>query len=172
MNVYAMLLAHLNRTQPQLNFRHLNLIPHPLDANVLTDFAQHDMHIEWKGRSYSIHRVHTGNSSISFQQEDGSTGAGFIQMIFKQNFDGQVKTFLVVSPHAPLEPNDRLLNPYNSMPGFLANVVYDRPVSPEHQSIIEPNQIVGHVAFYRRPEGTFGITRPIMVIVNSLHRNR
>ncbi|KAJ2913156.1 hypothetical protein MD484_g7265, partial [Candolleomyces efflorescens] len=170
--IYTIILDYLNVTEPQSSFRHFNLVPHPLDANVLPDFAQHENNFEWKTRSYSTYQAHAGNSSVSFKRNDGSVGAGFIQTILQQSLQNKPRTFLIISPHLPLTPLEEPLNPYRSMPGFLASIVYGKQSQLQDWLVIEPHQLVGHVPFYRRSAGTFGIPRPTIIIINSLHRDR
>jgi len=38
--------------------------------------------------------------------------------------------------------------------------------------VIEPYQIVGHVAYYSYPVGTFGISVGIIILVDRLHCNQ
>lgn len=173
-DVYTKLLGYLQGQSPHRNYRHKALVPHPLGTNfyVVSNYAQFIRHMMWKTRPYSIYEYHAGNSSISFLAEDGSIHAGFIHRILKQSIDGKIRTFVVVNTHPLLSPEDQMLNPYAPRPGFQATVVYDSSSHPPVQLVIEPEKILGHVAFRRRPSGTFGIRRPILIIINSLHRDR
>ncbi|KAJ2916077.1 hypothetical protein MD484_g4344, partial [Candolleomyces efflorescens] len=171
-HIYAKLLSYLSKFSLQSEFRHRSLIPHPADAQILSDYAQLRKHVKKGNRSYSTYDAHHGNSSVSYHNEEGAIGAGFIDMIFEQVVEGRVRVFFVIAPHSPLNAVDELTSPYRSRPGFLANIVYDEPYSNDSLVIAEANAILGHVPFYRRPAGTFGISRPTIVIINSLHRER
>ncbi|KAJ2911519.1 hypothetical protein MD484_g8896, partial [Candolleomyces efflorescens] len=165
-------LINSGSTNPQSLFCHQRLVPHPLNANVLPRYAQTRSHIGLHGRSYSVYRSHEGNSSVSYRGHGGSTDAGFIQMIIQQVLNGRLRTFLAISPHSQLCLIEQAFNPYGSKPGFQATIVYDEPPSLEHCVIVEEAQIIGHVPFYRRPSGSFGIKRKTLILVNSLHRDR
>ncbi|KAF6741488.1 hypothetical protein DFP72DRAFT_862125 [Ephemerocybe angulata] len=163
-HIYNKLLSYLATKEPESIYRHRSAVPHPAGANVLTNYAQHQSHFIWKTRPYSIYSKHIGNSSISYVGDDGEVNAGFIQSIFTQVLQRATRTFFVVHPHLPLSPADNALNPYSRYPGMLAAVVYDTYQPEQAQIIIESDRIIGHVAFRRRPSGTFGIDHPTLIL--------
>jgi hypothetical protein len=90
--------------------------------------------------------------------------------MWSQVVQGNTNMFIVVAPHQQLSAQDDQQHPYHSYPRFLAALIYTE--QGIDRVIIEQEQITGHVAFYRRPAGTFGIVRPTTVLVDSLHRFR
>lgn len=82
--------------------------------------------------------------------------------------------FIIVVPHAPLTANDTARSPYVSRPGFMGTVVYSQPTPMQERQhvLIEQVQIRGHVAYYDRPPGTFGIKAGVRVLIDSLHRDQ
>lgn len=174
-NTYMVILAYLQDLDPGANYVHRGAVPHRLDANVLTDYAQAKTHITWNSRKYSTHAAHPGGSSISYLLDDGrSMGAAFIEQIVEQSLFGVKRTFLVMKVHVHLSPQHEFLNPYTPRPGLNSALVYDLPCSSNLREtvIIEPERIVGHVPFRRCTSGAFGIDSPTMILVNSLHRER
>ncbi|KAH6887830.1 hypothetical protein BKA70DRAFT_1122123, partial [Coprinopsis sp. MPI-PUGE-AT-0042] len=128
-------------------------------------------HIHHETRTYSLLSLHPGNSSISFQKPDGNVDAGFIQCIWTHNLiPGKSKTYLLISPHIRLSKQHQKLNPYQQYPGMMADIVYAQTPPANQQVVIQKEDIITHIPFYSRPKGTFSIPKPIMIIVNSLHR--
>lgn len=82
----------------------------------------------------------------------------------------RVCTFIIIAPRQPLSPEDQSLSPYQDFPGLQCMVVYT-----QHQTgyiVLEPRDIISHVAYYNRPSGTFGIKTPTTVVIESLYGNR
>jgi hypothetical protein len=81
--------------------------------------------------------------------------------------------YIIVSPHAHLTANDAAQSPYVSHLGFMGTVVYSKPTPTQERKdvLIEKKQIKGHVAYYERPPGTFGIKSEVRILVDSLHCN-
>ena len=67
---------------------------------------------------------------------------------------------------------DQARNPYSSWSGFQCTVVYSELPEKSKWIVIRPEQISGHVTFYRRPAGTYGIQAPTTVLTESLYHNR
>jgi hypothetical protein len=172
LDVYNGIRSILNAESPSTPFRHFQDFPHPDPAHVLPRQATSIQHIEIKGRDYSTFEQHHGNSSIGYYSSaaSGDISAGFIDAIWGQTLDGVAQTFLVVSPHQLLSSEDSERNPYRGRNGFQVEIVYANLSHVRH--IIRPNQVIGHIAYYKRPPGTFGIGSEITILVNSLHRNR
>jgi hypothetical protein len=156
--------------------RHFKDLPHPLESRIFSPFAIPIRHIKYKTRTFSTFKTHPGSSSISFSASDGTTRAGFIDSMWQQVMDGNLQTFIIVSPHDFLSDDDEKKNPYTSRPGFLCNIFYTQvpsdPLTHSRRIVIREDQIIGHVAYYKRPPGTFGIKKAISIFVDSLHRNR
>jgi hypothetical protein len=170
--MYDLILRHINMLHPLSSFRHFKNLPHPIDANVLPKMAVPLHHIKYKERNYSTFSIHSGNSSISYRSKNGSVDAGFITAIWSQVLMGKLHSFIVVSPHKPLSADDEQRNPYQSKLGFCATLVYSQQPESHDKVVVEQEQIIGHVAYYIRPQGTFGIKEETMVLIDSLHRNR
>jgi hypothetical protein len=175
LDVYNLLFEFVTFSFPTTTFRHFKNLPHPIDSYVLPPFAIPVHHITYKGRNFSTFKMHPGNSSISFHARNGTTNAGFIDAMWRQVLHGKSQTFIVVSPHPYLSDEDQKKNPYASKPGFLCNIFYTQTPSDSDaldQIILQEDKIIGHVAYFKRPPGTFGIKRSTTVFIDSLHRNR
>ncbi|KAF5320287.1 hypothetical protein D9611_011351 [Ephemerocybe angulata] len=155
------------------SFRHRFDLPHPENSNVLPIWTSTIKHLHHNTRLYGIQTIHEGNSSISYKTGEGSTGTGFIQAIWTEELiEGFPKTYLVIAPHVRLSRRDEAHNPYANYPALKAGIVYKQTPPAEKHVIIEKDSIIGHVPFYSRPKGTFGIKQATMVIVDSLHRDQ
>ena len=173
--LYDLILSHINglregTSQPPL--RHYTKVPHPPNTHVLPSVAISIHHFTLKSRTFSTIEMHEGNSSIGYRGSDGYLALGFIQLAWSFSVTGLVKNVLVVSPHKHLTLMDQPRNPYLLLPGFQCTVVYSEPPAQSEWVIIQPEQIIGHVAFYKRPAGTYGIRAPTTVLIESLYRNR
>ena len=116
--------------------------------------------------------MHPGNSSVHFRMQGIHKDSGHIEAMWRYTINGILRTFIILSAHHGLLQQDNQSDPYASLPGFLAKVVYTRQSNNLSLIILEQDHIIGHVAYYIRPAGTFGIGRSTTVLVNSLHRNR
>jgi len=171
---YDAWLAHLNSSNgSEQLIRHRNKFPHPEGASILSPWVVPHKYMEYKTRTYSVYHMHPGNSSISFCLDDKSTNAGFILSIWSHEASPETSPtiYLLVSPHLRLLPRDARHNPYVDFPGLKADVVYAQRAEENKHLVIKASSIIGHVPFYARPKGTFGIKKPTLVIVDSLHRN-
>jgi hypothetical protein len=121
------------------------------------------LEVQWK--SIFNQCAHSGNSSVSFDH-DGIHDAGFIEQMWRVVIKGQPVTLMVMSPQPTLSALDQLKNPYSQYPGLACQLVYSHCPTLEQWIVISPEQIIGHVAYYNRPPGTFGIQQAITVIVN------
>jgi hypothetical protein len=155
-----------------LFFRHHHHLPHPPGALVLPPVAISIQKIEHNGRGYTTFSSHPGNSSISYHCSNGNIDMGFITSIWSQVLQGMKRIFIVVAPHTFLSTQDAFCNPYSSRTGLLGTVVYSQPTQARPYVLICQNQIRGHIAYYNRPPGTFGIKVGVRVLIDSLHRNR
>jgi hypothetical protein len=169
--VYDLILAHINMST-SAPLRHFKNLPHPMDEYVLPRMAVPLHTLKHKGHEYSIFSMHPGNSSISFKSSVGVINAGFIVSMWKQVLMGKSHSFVILSPHRHLSVDDEQRNPYPSRPGFLSTVFYSQQSELCKQIIVEPEQIIAHVAYYSRPSGTFGIEAGTMILIDSLHRNQ
>ena len=170
--IYNEILKLVNLESPTLVFRHHHDLPHPPDALVLPPLAISIPKIEHNGWGYTAFSSHSGNSSISYRGTNGDIDTGFITSIWSQVLQGTKRIFIVVSPHTPLSARDAVRSPYSSQTGFLGTVVYSQPTQARSQVLIQQHQIRGHVAYYNRPPGTFGIKAGVCILIDSLHRNR
>jgi len=177
-NDYEAIRLCLNSTAP-IPYRHHMNLPHPLDAAILSPFALSLTHITHNSRVYSTSRLHCGNSSVTYRTPEGGLEAGIITSIWQTTLpiNSTEKTLLVIAPYERLSVVDSFHDPYLSRPGFLCNIVYCNALPSDNTSslpskIIEATHIVYHLPFYDRPPGTFGISRPIRILINSVHRGR
>lgn len=111
---------------------------------------------------------------VTVQSPITVTMAQLTEVSSPQVLAGQTHIFIIVSPHSELAPPDTARSPCPSRPGFLSTVVYSQPTPNQKrlQVVIQQAQIKAHIAYYVRPPGTFGIKAEIMIMVDSLHRNR
>jgi hypothetical protein len=116
--------------------------------------------------------MHPGNATISFIDHEGFQAFGIIKAIWqiKLTTDRDVRLFLEITPFRSLSTQDQAHNPYLLWPGFQCTIVYSN--LPANNVIIEPSAIITHIAYYRRPPGTFGIAEATTVVTESLSRNR
>lgn len=171
-DVYDLLLSYVN-SQLQIPFRRYDDFPHPLDAKIYSHWATPHSSITIHGRTYAIYSKHRGNASISFAHPHyPGSQMGFINSIWSQQIEGACRTFLFIQQPIFLSNSDAISSPYASqaLVGLMGILVYDR--ASENCIVIEAEHVQGHVPFYRRPPGTFGIREGTMVMLNSLHRYR
>ena len=170
--VYEHILSYVNKNlSPSNPYRDFRQLPHPDDVHVFARMATVIRHWKYNGHQYSVNAAHPGNSSISFEH-NSIHDAGFIEQMWKVVIKGQSVLLMVISLHTTLSLHDELKNPYSQYPGLACQLVYSHHPALEHWIVISPDQIIGHVAYYNRPPGTFGIRQATMVIVNSLHQYR
>ncbi|KAG7095973.1 hypothetical protein E1B28_006656 [Marasmius oreades] len=173
---YRLLFQRLNHGQPQrTSFVDCHQFPIPPGSadRVLFDWVKHRHHLEFRGYGYSDQSHGTlGNSTISFfNPASKEQRTGFITEIFTILLPASVEqTFLVVSPHLSLSSYDMDKDPYLWFPNLRCHIVYCRDSS--ERILITPEEIIFHVALYRRPKGTYGITEEIYVVNDTLNRGR
>lgn len=173
LNVYEEILYYINQQTRSNEVRHYKSLPHPENATVLPRYAIPIKRFRHKCRDYSIFDDHPGNSAIHFEPQMDGINSGHIESAwsFKQS-DGNCRTYIIVSKHQPLSLKDEERSPYHLRPGFLAKIVYPRDPDDLLLTIIEPDNLIGHVASYDRPVGTFGFPFTTKIVINSLNRNR
>lgn len=179
---YNCILAYLNQQPRPSPIRHYAAYPHPLDSIVLYSSAKRIDLLTYKTRNYTTFKSHQGNSSITFTNpQTGTMSTGFIQSIWHIAIPslGQPYTeLLVVGRHTPLNNADESRNIYTAMPHLRVHVVYDHPsflgvpVPYQALTVITRDAILNHLPFYRRPEGAFGISRGVIIMINTLGRLR
>jgi hypothetical protein len=169
--IYNEIFKLVNSESSRPVFRHYYNLPHPPNALVLPPLTISLQKFEHDGRRYTSFLSHPGNSSISFHCANGDIDTGFIMSIWSQVIQGMNRIFIVVAPHTYLSAHDEVQSPYSSQTGFLGTVVYSQPTYARSQVLIRQNQIRGHIAFYDRPLGTFGIKVGVRVLIDSLRRN-
>jgi hypothetical protein len=167
-----MILEYMSMLTLPLPLHHFKILPHPTDTYVLPHMAVPLHYLQHKGREYSTFSKHFGNSSMSYKSKDGITEVGFITSMWTQVIMGKLYSFIIVSLHRPLSVEDEQKSPFVSRPGFLSAVFYSQPSESCKQVVVEAEQIIGHVACYIRPPGTFGIEAGTMSLANSLHHHQ
>jgi len=174
LELYDWVFEHLRQKFPYIH--HYQDLPHPTTTMVLTPWVQELTHILIKTRNYSISSAHNGNGSISYQTTSGTTDYGIIISMWYHIMTEETvpEVYLLVLPYRPLSSTDMSRNPYQTLPGLKCSVVYTPETVNDTRDmvIIEKTQVIGHIASYVRPKGTFGIHRNITIIVDSLIRGR
>ncbi|KAJ7136745.1 hypothetical protein C8R44DRAFT_728709 [Mycena epipterygia] len=164
--MYELILGYWNHTHSPPYIHAAELTYDLLDAgvNVLPTRAVQLTEFKHKTRLFSTFKKHHGGSSVSFRHPlTGQKDFGFIQCIWTQALQGQKQTFVVVQPHTDVSPMDAAKTPYPMRPGFACMVRYSEPIRPQPQLIVEPRHIISHVAYYRRPQGTFVTSEPRLI---------
>lgn len=171
--IYSLILEYVNTINPpSILFRHFAALPHPNHAidHILPPRAVAVKHLKHKTRVFTPSSIHAGNSSISYKGPDGFLSFGSINSMWEIMLHGVLRTFVLVAPRRHLSPEDQSQSPYQMLPGFLCTVVYTKHL--ETYTVIEPENIISHLAYYDRPEGTFSIQVPTTIVIESLYRNR
>ncbi|PPR07929.1 hypothetical protein CVT24_000909 [Panaeolus cyanescens] len=166
---YDLILQYSNTSSTNKPLRHFAHFPHPFDSVVLPFMGVYRKHFYIHGKLYSPFFVHPGNSSISFLRTPTRPEPAIIQSIWTLEVERVQRTFLVIQQPVALSPSDQQNNPYQQMPLLQASLAYDEYKDP---IVIEPHVVQGHVPYYKRPPGTFGIDRATVIMVDSLHRGR
>ncbi|THU85981.1 hypothetical protein K435DRAFT_822265 [Dendrothele bispora CBS 962.96] len=167
---YEMLLAHLKSIGEQ--WRKVDEFPHPENAYVLQPIAVQPTEFTFEGRTYSQNKSHKGNSAIQFYSHSKEeTHIGYIESIWSMPLHQISRTFLLVCLYKDLPVEENMRSPYAGRSGFNAQLVYAEPVFPAYM-IIEPQQIISHLATYRLPYGTYSINRDVLAVCWSLNRGR
>lgn len=171
MTDYELLLAHLQSTDTPY-YSCLDMYA-PDDALILPLRARYLTEITIENRTYSCRRSHYGNSSIQFDSVEEETTyryAGFIEAIWETVIGGCLRTFIAVRLHRDLDEEDKQRTPFPQFPRLFTWAVEAN--QSDNVMIIEPTELVSHVAVYKRPAGTFGIDKPTLVLCGSLDRRR
>jgi len=169
---YNLILGYFNQKYLATPLHHYSYFPHPIDAEILPRLASPIQHITHNGQPYSTFATHPGNSSISIQLQNGIIEVGFICSMWSMILQQKEHIFIIIVPHLRLSNHDELKNPYSSRRGFSAGLVYSKSPPKDYEILIDINQILAHVPYYKRPAGTFGISEETMVIINSLNRDQ
>ncbi|KAF9033823.1 hypothetical protein BJ165DRAFT_1356824 [Panaeolus papilionaceus] len=171
-NVYDFLLSYVN-FQRDIPLRRYDNFPHPTGAKVYPHWATPHTSITIHGRTYTIYSQHRSNASIHFSHPYyPQLQMGFINSIWSQQIEGARRTFLIVQLPVFLSQDDAIRSPYafQGLLGLMGVLVYSK--AAEDCIVVETEHVRGHVPFYIRPPGTFGIEEGTMVMLNSLHRYR
>ncbi|KAJ3991699.1 hypothetical protein F5050DRAFT_1580963, partial [Lentinula boryana] len=148
------------------------LYQNPAAISILQPVVQHVNNFKYQKKAYSKLTSHEAGSHISYYIPggNGAKATGCIVDIWQLPLEGKMTTFLLVKEHLPLPPSQKQKNPYSSVPcSVLCSDLVQRNLA-SFTYLIEQKHIIGHVAVYKRPTGTFGIPLETMVIVWSLNR--
>lgn len=164
-NEYASLLKYLRTTGEPWESAYK--MPHAEGVLIMPRHALEPSQFKLDGHMYSCYKSHRGNSGIQFKMpKSDKLATGFIQKIWQMPLHGYLKTFLLVEVHKPV----RNKVPFDTLK-YLATAVVD--ASPSFNFVvIEPEHILTHLTAYRRPMGTYGIMKDILVVCWSLNRGR
>nr|GAT42542.1 predicted protein [Mycena chlorophos] len=175
--IFDLIFEYWNRRSAPQYIRADNLLYNQLGAKdrprVFPNRFAPSSHLNHNTRVFATSDYHEGNSSIFYiDPSTHKSRLGFIRSMWKIELEKVVRHFLVVEPHAMVSPQDWKATPYARYPGFGCSVAYTHPGVTMPLVVLEPNHVRSHVAFYRRPSGTYGLGKAITVFVNNLHRNR
>ncbi|KAJ6603447.1 hypothetical protein DFH09DRAFT_899158, partial [Mycena vulgaris] len=139
-------------------------MPHAEGALIMLRHALEPSQFKFDGHMYSWYKSHRGNSGIQCKMPNLDKQAiGFIQKIWQMPLQGYLKTFLLVEVHRPV----RNKVPFDTLK-YLATGVVD--ASPSFNFVvIEPEHMLTHLTVYKRPMGTYGIMRDLLVVCWSLN---
>ncbi|EAU88650.2 hypothetical protein CC1G_01023 [Coprinopsis cinerea okayama7 len=180
---YLQVLDFLNRQPRTSSLRHYAAYPHPLPTpSILPKSAILRSTLAHNTRDYSVFHHHQGQSSVAFRNPlTGQQSFGFICSIWQLCTgdptldDGEI---VVVAEHRFLHGADHGKDIYRALPNFMTQIAYDHPlclgenVPPETLVIIRKVDIQNQVPFHRRPPGSFGISRPTILLTSVLSRLR
>jgi len=175
LDLYGLLLIHVQK-QYQPNLWHFKHVPHLPDTQVLLSWVTTKKYLIYQSHQYSIVSSHSKSSTVSYCNSLGGIEYGFIHSIWihaMENTNNSLSlTLLLISLQVHLTYSDNMLNLYIMFPKLRCSVVYTynpmvRPIS--ELMIIRLDQLVGHVGYYPRPIGIFGIQKEVMIINNGLY---
>ncbi|KIK66461.1 hypothetical protein GYMLUDRAFT_157503 [Collybiopsis luxurians FD-317 M1] len=171
---YNTLLNYLNSSGWDYHAANVDYYCADLSLAILPWSADFPKQFTFEGKTYSVQSKREASSHIQFyiSGSQNQTETGCIQEIWQLPLEYRMHTFLLIKQHVPLSTFGQNQNPYSSEPcSFLkSNLVEDRLT--DHTLIIEPNHIICHLAVYKWPAGTFGISCKTMAITWSLNRDR
>ncbi|KAJ6523268.1 hypothetical protein DFH09DRAFT_1286690 [Mycena vulgaris] len=164
---YQMLLQYqVSKGQP---WRSCYQLPQPSGSLILPPCAVKPRQFTSGTRVFSCYKSHRGNSGIQFKDpSDSSLMTGFIEEIWEIPLEHHMQTFILVQKHHDLPSAINAKTPFVSFPLFETKVVDAAPSG--RFCIIEPRHILTHLPVYKRPKGTYGIDRELLVICWALNR--
>lgn len=168
-NDYQMLLQYQSSKGPL--WRSCYQIPHPAGSLILPPCAMRALQFKLDDHGFSCYKSHRGNSGIQFRDPvNHSVLTGFISEIWEIPLENHMQTFILVEKHKPLPTILLKKSPFSSLTEFGTTIV-DAAASGLY-CIIETRHILTHLTFYKRPRGTYGINKEVLVICWSLNRGR
>lgn len=145
--------------------------PHPEYALILPPNAKRLTEFHDNGCTYSCSSSHSGNSPIQFyNRETQAHLTGVIDTILEIPLEGFLRKFILVHPYCDLNEEDTRRTPYSQFPRMMTKAVDTTPSGT--MIVIEPQHIITHLTTYKRPAGTFGIDKEILIICWALNRGR
>jgi len=130
-------------------------------SHVLSPTAVPLTHIRQHGRRFATQHVHEGNSMVWARLPAGGWFIGCIQRLWlvPASVAERERNFISIMP---LDIVPQEISPYTQVPGLGCQLVYDRISAA--RVVIEPADLISHLAVLRRPNGTFGIKAPLMIV--------
>lgn len=132
---------------------------------ILDRYGTSKAHYDCKDRTFSK-RAAGVTSSYVYVQTEGGRRLGSIRAIWQLG-DGdaaQRPHYFIIDVFPGLEPEHRLLNPFERLQGFLSTVSYNT-FDIAQAVAVEPSAIICHAVCRIRPEGAFGIDAPLIVSI-------
>jgi hypothetical protein len=132
-----------------------------------------------RNATYSIHDWHAGNCTVEYEANDMTERCcGRICNIFTIRYglgpenSSITDMWVEVERFKKLGESDNSKHPYSGWPHIKTTVVYSQtsPESNERSSdvtvdLIKPDKILGHMACLEAPSQTFGIEKPILILI-------
>ncbi|KAJ7241524.1 hypothetical protein B0H12DRAFT_1250312 [Mycena haematopus] len=143
----------------------------PPGALILPPCALKPTEFKLGDQSFSRYQSTRNNSGIQFKEPTTHTVyTGFIDDIWQIPLEGRMQTFLMVQKHKLLPDGLLQKTPYPHLPLFQTTAV--DAAQSNRFLIIEPRHILTHLSVFKRPKGTYGINRDILIICWASNRGR
>jgi hypothetical protein len=171
---YDLLLQYLNTTGMEYHSAY-QITPHVRGTLILPPFALLPRQFSLDSRNYSIKESHAGNSHIQFYipgAVGGAVDTGYIEAIWEIPLEGVRQIFLLVRRHQPLSPAQLQKTPYAHQPGSNLQTKTVKVDDSNEVCVIDQRHIICHLAVYKNPPRTFGLTSETMTVCWGLNRRR
>ncbi|KAF8070252.1 hypothetical protein FPV67DRAFT_1668127 [Lyophyllum atratum] len=164
---YEWLLQYLNSIGKDYHSAYNQAGPHMLGTLILPPAARQSHQFKFDGRTYSLNNSHEGNSHIQFYipgAADDAVETGTIEAIWELPLEGVWQVFFLVRPWEAISPAQLRQTPYAYEPCSNLQTKVVRMEQSRSAFIIEPRHIICHLAVYKNPERTYGLTGETLTI--------
>ncbi|KAK4696061.1 hypothetical protein P7C70_g8437, partial [Phenoliferia sp. Uapishka_3] len=173
-STYNKLVQHIRFVDPPIN-RWQNAYSFPLDLKqpVISPHTVMYTTFKWKPRrplSTTTESI-VGNSLVCFiHPKTQVLSYGIIKSIFSHSRQSKrikkAEIFLLVQQFPDLLPQDIIRSPYRRLPLTRITIKYEADNTAE-QTLCRLTDIKCHLIMWRRPAGTYGISRPTVVLART-----